>query len=97
MFLSWRLLGDESYDAGFNLYRNGRKLNRKPLTATDQLSGSNGNADSVYTVRRLFNGREQPLAALIEAVTQGRRGRMDSAEVWEDSIFRSHCRGLPMA
>lgn len=26
VFLSWRLLGDESYDAGFNLYRNGRKI-----------------------------------------------------------------------
>jgi rhamnogalacturonan endolyase len=87
VFLSWRLLGDESYDAGFNLYRNGRKLNRKPLTATTNYLDGSGTPGSIYTVRRLFNGREQPLAALIEAVTQGRRGWMDSAEVWEGSYL----------
>ncbi|WP_129645150.1 rhamnogalacturonan lyase [Peristeroidobacter agariperforans] len=87
VFLSWRLLGSESYDAGFNLYRNGRKLNRKPLTSTTNYLDPAGTAGSTYTVRRVFDGREQPLAAFFEAVTQGRRGRADSAEVWEGSYL----------
>lgn len=87
VFLSWRLLGSESYDAGFNIYRNGRKLNRKPLTSTTNYLDPAGTANSIYTVRRVFDGREQPLAALIEAVTQGLRGKADSARVWEGSYL----------
>src|SRR3990170_3363557 len=32
VFLSWRLLGNESYGTAFNIYRNGRKLNPRPIT-----------------------------------------------------------------
>src|SRR5687767_3207060 len=41
VFLSWRLLGNESYKTGFSVYRDGKKLNRKPLTtATNYLDAS---------------------------------------------------------
>ncbi|MET0535496.1 MAG: rhamnogalacturonan lyase, partial [Steroidobacter sp.] len=77
VFLSWRLLGNESYDTGFNIYRNGRKLNRRPLTATTNFLDADGTVDSVYTVRRLLGGREQSLSGLINALAQilgGKRG-----------------------
>lgn len=51
VFLSWRLLGNESYGTGFNLYRNGKKLNRRPLTTTTNFVDPEGTASSVYTVR----------------------------------------------
>jgi hypothetical protein len=56
VFLGWRLLGNESYDTGFNLYRNGSKLNRKPLTDTTNCLDSAGTADSIYSVRCVFDG-----------------------------------------
>lgn len=86
VFLGWRLLGNESYDAGFNIYRNGRKLNRKPLTSVTNYLDTEGTADAVYSVRRVFDGREHPLAALIDRLRRG-RGNADSADVWEGSYL----------
>lgn len=70
VFLSWRLLGNESYHTGFNIYRDGRRLNRRPLTATTNYLDTHGTASSVYTVRRPFGGREQSQSTPIDAAAQ---------------------------
>jgi len=56
VFVSWRLLGDESYRADFNLYRDGKKLNRKPLSDTTNYLDTAGQPSSIYTVRRADDG-----------------------------------------
>ena len=75
VFLSWRLLGPESYDAGFHIYRDGKKLTRKPWTGSTNYLDPAGTANSIYTVRRLLDGREWPTAPF------------DSARVWEGSYL----------
>jgi rhamnogalacturonan endolyase len=57
VFLSWRLLGDESYETGFNVYRDGRKLNRRPLSDTTNFLLPAGRPDAIYTVRRADDPR----------------------------------------
>ncbi|MGW5635362.1 rhamnogalacturonan lyase family protein [Streptomyces sp. NPDC003832] len=61
-FLSWRLLGTEYARHGdavsFNVYKDGRRLNRAPVTrSTTYLDRTPG--EGVYTVRAVVRGREQ--------------------------------------
>jgi rhamnogalacturonan endolyase len=55
VFLGWRLLGNESYGTAFNIYRNGRKLNDRPLTTATNYLDAAGTANAIYTVHRLFS------------------------------------------
>lgn len=77
VFLSWRLLGEESYQKGFNIFRDGRKLNRKPLVDTTNYLDPQGETSSVYTVRPLLNGRKQHFPAHAH----------DAAGVWAGSFL----------
>lgn len=56
VFLSWRALITDSPQTNFDLYRNGRRVNKKPLTGATNLLDAKGNAQSVYTLQ-VFNGR----------------------------------------
>ena len=55
VFLSWRLLGNESYGTAFNIYRNGRKLNPRPITDSTNFVDPDGTANAIYTVYKLFS------------------------------------------
>ena len=70
VFVSWRLLGYEPHGLGFNVYRNGRRLNRRPLTAATNYLDAAGTETSVYEVRPVLAGFELP--------SLGR----DTARVW---------------
>jgi rhamnogalacturonan endolyase len=59
VFVSWRLLGTEPSDIGFNLYRDGVKVNAAPITDSTNFLDPHGTPDSKYTVRAVVNGREQ--------------------------------------
>ncbi|WP_346779789.1 hypothetical protein [Streptomyces sp. S3(2020)] len=69
-FLSWRLLGTEYARYGnaiaFNVYKNGRRLNRTPVTkSTTYQDDSPGKG--TYTVRPVVNGHEQrPSSAALD-------------------------------
>jgi rhamnogalacturonan endolyase len=56
VFVSWRLLGDESYGAAFDVYRDGVKLTAEPLADTTNFLDEGGLRSSVYTVRRPDEG-----------------------------------------
>ncbi|MFI8191551.1 hypothetical protein ACIF8T_22480 [Streptomyces sp. NPDC085946] len=61
-FLSWRLLGTEyaryGDDIAFNVYKNGRRLNRTPITrSTTYQDDTRGKG--TYTVRAVVDGRER--------------------------------------
>lgn len=59
-YLSWRLLGNESYDTGFNVYRDGVKLNSEPLAGPTIYLDKHSASKPRYTVRPVRPGRAAP-------------------------------------
>lgn len=58
VYLSWRWLGTEDIETGYNVYRDGVKINDKPIMESTNYIDKNGGLDSVYTVRSVINGEE---------------------------------------
>lgn len=59
VFVSWRYLGTDSPSAGFNLYRDGEKLNGdEPLSSSTNYVEKEGTSRSVYVVKRVDYGKE---------------------------------------
>ncbi len=67
-FVSWRIFGEEYYDTQYNLYRNGMKLNAKPLDVSN-FTDPQGGAGSRYQVAAVVRGVEQEKSA--EVIRQG--------------------------
>lgn len=75
VYLSWRLLVDDSDDTAFNVYREGTggmvKLNDAPITRTTDFvdSTSDRRIDNVYVVRQLEGGTEgaSSVGAMVKA------------------------------
>ncbi len=65
-FVSWRIFGEEYYDTEYNLYRDGTKVNDKPLKVSNYTDGA-GKAGSKYQVAAVVRGVEQEKC---EAVTR---------------------------
>lgn len=57
--VSWRLLGDESFDTGFNIYRNSVKITDTPITSKTNFFDENAPLNSRYLVKTVINGVEQ--------------------------------------
>jgi rhamnogalacturonan endolyase len=58
VYIGWRMLGTDAPDIGFNLYRNGQKINAIPLTqTTDYVDSTSENA--TYSIRTVLKKREQ--------------------------------------
>ncbi|SFE51778.1 rhamnogalacturonan endolyase [Paenibacillus algorifonticola] len=60
VFVSWRLLGGEAANTGFNVYRNGTKVNSSVITTSTNLLDAGGSNSSTYYVRAVVNGVERP-------------------------------------
>jgi rhamnogalacturonan endolyase len=58
--VSWRLLGNEAANTGFNVYRGTTKVNAAPITGSTNLLDAGAAANASYTVRAVVNGVEQP-------------------------------------
>lgn len=57
--LSWRYLSSDPADTGFNIYRNGRKVNTAPVTASTFFENTyTDDKAAVYEVRPVNQGRE---------------------------------------
>lgn len=71
-YLSWRLLTNESYATGFNVYQGTTKLNESPITETTTFVTKTAQSGS-YTVRAIIGGNEQAASkpALIIDDTEG--------------------------
>jgi rhamnogalacturonan endolyase len=85
VFVSWRLLGDESYGAAFDVYRDGVKITAAPLAETTNFVDEGGLPSSVYTVRRLDEGDRKCPGTGTGATDKGCAG--DSATVWPGSYL----------
>ncbi|MCF7972971.1 MAG: rhamnogalacturonan lyase [Phycisphaerae bacterium] len=58
VFVSWRVLGTEPEGISFNVYRDGTKINREPMTGAANLMDASASATATYTVSALINGIE---------------------------------------
>ncbi len=59
VFVSWRVLGNDPVGLGFNLYRDGVKVNASVITGATNMVDASGTASSVYVVKPVANGVEQ--------------------------------------
>lgn len=58
ILVSWRLLAGDAKNTSFNVYRDGAKVNARPLTAATNLVDTAGTPASRYSVRAVTGGRE---------------------------------------
>lgn len=58
VFLSWRLLANEDKTTGFNIYRNGVKINSTPVTASTNYTDVSGVLTSSYVIKSVLNDVE---------------------------------------
>ncbi|MCX2865064.1 rhamnogalacturonan lyase [Paucibacter sp. PLA-PC-4] len=56
--LSWRLLATDAPATTFDVYRDGKKINTRPLSGATNLLDAEGSARSSYVVRTLVNGKD---------------------------------------
>ncbi|HSK97543.1 MAG TPA: cellulose binding domain-containing protein, partial [Euzebyales bacterium] len=61
--VSWRMLGTDPADVGFNLYRGATRVNASPLTNATSYTDSNAPAGATYTVRPVVDGVERAASA----------------------------------
>ena len=57
-FISWRLLGTDNPNIKFNIYREGRKINPRPLDGATNFLDKDGNLQSSYIVKSVVSRRE---------------------------------------
>ena len=58
-FISWRMVGSDPADVGFNIYEGSTKLNSSPITNATSYLHNGGSAGASYTVRAVVSGNEQ--------------------------------------
>jgi rhamnogalacturonan endolyase len=58
VFLSWRMLGSDPQDVGFNIYRDGVKINSTVIQDRTNYLDTNGSSSSRYFIRTVINGQE---------------------------------------
>lgn len=58
IFISWRMLGNDPANIGFNVYRNGSKITASPITNSTNFLDSSGTTSAAYTIRPVINGVE---------------------------------------
>lgn len=77
VMLSWRLLGTDSYNVGFDIFRDGKKINKKPITDLTSFYDEKGDLNSKYSLKakgkkeveanfRIFDNLEGENAAYFE-------------------------------
>lgn len=59
-YITWRLLGNEPYSTGFNLYRGTARLNSEPITTTTNYFDESAPLNSQYFVKAIINNSEVP-------------------------------------
>ncbi|MDQ8738132.1 LamG-like jellyroll fold domain-containing protein [Paenibacillus sp. LHD-38] len=63
MYVGWRMLGNDPSDIAFNLYRDGVKVNAKPIRGATNLLDAAGTEASVYVLKIVAANGKETLAA----------------------------------
>lgn len=58
VYTAWRLFGTDPEEISFNLYRDGKRVNHEPITASTNFLDAEGKIDSTYYVRPILKGVE---------------------------------------
>lgn len=58
VFISWRFLGTDDKSTGFNIYRDGTKVNETPITSKTNYVDTKGGANSKYVIKTVVGGKE---------------------------------------
>ena len=69
--VSWRLLASDARNTTFDVYRDGQKVNDKPLAGATNLVDQAGTRASRYTVRTLAGGKEVAASAPVGVWADG--------------------------
>src|SRR5689334_18281243 len=56
--VTWRILADDADGTTFNLYRDGKKLNAKPIKGVSNYIDADGTTDASYLVKAVVAGKE---------------------------------------
>ncbi len=62
VYLSWRWLGTEDIKTGYNIYRDGVKINNEPIYESTNYIDTEGTLNSKYTVKSVINGTESDVS-----------------------------------
>lgn len=69
VFISWRLLGTDLENTGFNLYRGNQKLNKKPIILVTNYIDKTS-SDEIYSVKAVIKGKEEKTVNTCKVWTQ---------------------------
>ncbi|WP_046174260.1 rhamnogalacturonan lyase family protein [Domibacillus indicus] len=59
VFVSWRILGTDKKDIKFHVFRNGKKVNKQPISGASNLLDPKGKAGDSYEIRPIVPGKEK--------------------------------------
>lgn len=59
VFVSWRILGTDPKDVKFHVFRNGKKVNKQPVSGAANLVDPDGKAGDTYEIRPIVSGKEK--------------------------------------
>ncbi|MFC0877734.1 autotransporter-associated beta strand repeat-containing protein [Saccharicrinis sp. FJH2] len=59
VYLSWRIVANELRNVGFNIYRDGAKINSEPIYDSSNFSDADGTTDAHYAVAAVKDNVEQ--------------------------------------
>ena len=65
VFLSWRYLGTDDPSVGFNIYRDGTKVNDAPVTTKTNYLDTKGGANSKYVIKSVIGGKELEISKAV--------------------------------
>lgn len=65
VYVNWRITGQEWHNVGYNLYRDGIKLNATLITGASNYVDAGGALSSIYQVAAVIDGVEQPLSKAV--------------------------------
>jgi rhamnogalacturonan endolyase len=85
VFLSWRMLGTDPPDIGFNLYRNGVKITPLPVTSSTNFVDKDGKKADKYAVEPLQGhdaGTRSGNVAVWPLVAPSHPGAIDKKKPW---------------
>lgn len=71
VLVSWRLSGDDADGLAFNLYRDGKKLNAKPLSGATNFVDKAGVAGAAYSLKAVRSGKVGPVEGETIALKDG--------------------------
>ncbi len=73
VFVSWRVLGWETENVSYNIYRDGALVNSSPVTGASNLLDAGGTSGSTYSIKTIIKGAEQETE--------------ESATVWQNNYI----------